>query len=150
MERRSQYFMIFCLIAPPPPPRCSHVFPREVMEDHKRWPRSRDEVLVLYVDSACRSLSTSPSRLMPDEIRLSDTDLVNEQFQPLQGQCLGSYFLLPGLYRAHRNCLGVHPSVLPPPHARLKELDKANKPNTNTTSIFFNTLSLMFIILGPM
>ena len=42
--------------------------------------------LVSYVDTLCRALSTTPSRLMPDELFLSEVDFTNENFHKLQGE----------------------------------------------------------------
>ncbi|KAJ7387407.1 putative E3 ubiquitin-protein ligase HTD4 [Desmophyllum pertusum] len=40
-------------------------------QNHANWPVTRDHALVLYVDTLCRAWSTTPSRLMPDELLLS-------------------------------------------------------------------------------
>lgn len=53
--------------------------------DNADWPVARDHALVLYVDTLCRSWSTTPSRLMPDELHLSGVDLTSEDFHQLQG-----------------------------------------------------------------
>ena len=53
--------------------------------DNADWPVTRDHALVLYVDSLCRFWSTTPSRLMPDELHLSEVDLTSEDFHQLQG-----------------------------------------------------------------
>lgn len=54
--------------------------------DHVDWPVARDHALVLYVDTLCRALSTTPSRLMPDELLLSEVDFASEDFHHLQGK----------------------------------------------------------------
>jgi len=54
--------------------------------DHANWPLARDHALVLYVDTLCRAWSTTPSRLMPDELLLSEVDLTSEDFHLLQGE----------------------------------------------------------------
>lgn len=54
--------------------------------DHANWPVTRDHALVLYVDTLCRAWSTTPSRLMPDELLLSEVDLTSEDFHQLQGE----------------------------------------------------------------
>lgn len=54
--------------------------------DHVDWPVARDHALVLYVDTLCRAWSTTPSRLMPDELLLSGVDFASEDFHHLQGK----------------------------------------------------------------
>lgn len=54
--------------------------------DHVDWTVARDQALVLYVDTLCRAWSTTPSRLMPDELLLSEVDFANEDFHHLQGE----------------------------------------------------------------
>lgn len=58
--------------------------------DHANWPVTRDHALVLYVDTLCRAWSTTPSRLTPDELLLSEVDLTNEDFHQLQGKITDS------------------------------------------------------------
>ena len=59
--------------------------------DHADWTLARDCALVLYVDTLCRAWSTTPSRLMPDEVLLSEVDLTNEDFHQLQGELSGIF-----------------------------------------------------------
>lgn len=66
--------------------RCTHFLPSEMESDHANWPVARDHALVLYVDTLCRAWSTTPSRLMPDELLLSEVDLTGEDFHQLQGE----------------------------------------------------------------
>ena len=66
--------------------RCTHVVPSEMESDHADWSVARDHALVSYVDTLCRALSTTPSRLMPDELFLSEVDFTNENFHNLQGE----------------------------------------------------------------
>lgn len=61
--------------------------------DHADWPVTRDHALVLYVDTLCRAWSTTPPRLMPDELLLSDVDLTSEDFHQLQGELTVSFKL---------------------------------------------------------
>ncbi|PFX24720.1 putative E3 ubiquitin-protein ligase HECTD4 [Stylophora pistillata] len=70
--------------------RCTHFLPSEMESDHANWPVARDHALVLYVDTLCRAWSTTPSRLMPDELLLSEVDLTGEDFHQLQGVSLRS------------------------------------------------------------
>ncbi|XP_068681108.1 probable E3 ubiquitin-protein ligase HECTD4 isoform X3 [Montipora foliosa] len=70
--------------------RCTHVVPSEMESDHADWSVARDHALVSYVDTLCRALSTTPSRLMPDELFLSEVDFTNENFHNLQGVSLRS------------------------------------------------------------
>lgn len=65
--------------------RCTYFLPSEMESDHANWPVARDHALVLYVDTLCRAWSTTPSRLMPDELLLSEVDLTSEDFRQLQG-----------------------------------------------------------------
>ena len=73
--------------------RCTHFLPSDMESDHADWPVSRDHALVLYVDTLCRAWSTTPSRLMPDELLLSEVDLTSEDFHQLQGELTVSYKL---------------------------------------------------------
>lgn len=66
--------------------RCTYFLPSEMESDHANWPLARDHALVLYVDTLCRAWSTTPSRLMPDELLLSEVDLTSEDFHLLQGE----------------------------------------------------------------
>lgn len=65
--------------------RCTYFLPSEMESDHANWAVARDHALVLYVDTLCRAWSTTPSRLMPDELLLSEVDLTSEDFRQLQG-----------------------------------------------------------------
>lgn len=65
--------------------RCTYFLPSEMESDHANWPLARDHALVLYVDTLCRAWSTTPSRLMPDELLLSEVGLASEDFRQLQG-----------------------------------------------------------------
>lgn len=60
--------------------------------DHAHWPLARDHALVLYVDTLCRAWSTTPSRLMPDELLLSEVDLTSENFHLLQGEFIAELY----------------------------------------------------------
>ena len=73
--------------------RCTYFLPSEMESDHANWPVARDHALVLYVDTLCRAWSTTPSRLMPDELLLSEVDLTSEDFRQLQGVVFFVFFL---------------------------------------------------------
>ena len=66
--------------------RCTHFLPSELKSDHASWTVARDHALVRYVDTLCRTWSTTPSRLMPDELILSDEVLASDDFHVLQGK----------------------------------------------------------------
>ena len=67
--------------------RCTHIFPSEMESDNAEWTATRDQALVRYVNAQCRAQSTTPSRLMPDELLLqSKDDLASEDFHPLEGK----------------------------------------------------------------
>lgn len=72
--------------------RCTYFLPSEMESDHANWPVARDHALVLYVDTLCRAWSTTPSRLMPDELLLSEVDLTSEDFRQLQGVVFFVFF----------------------------------------------------------
>ena len=54
--------------------------------DYASWTVAQDHALVRYVDTLCRTWSTTPSRLMPDELLLSDEVLASDDFHVLQGK----------------------------------------------------------------
>lgn len=97
--------------------RCTFIFSKDILEDHSKWSLSKDRTLVNFVNHKCRALSTSPLRLMPDELHVTTTDLAGAQFVDLQGirydkpaesleSCLNMYIASSGLHinDVYRQC----------------------------------------------
>ncbi|XP_048583049.1 probable E3 ubiquitin-protein ligase HECTD4 isoform X2 [Nematostella vectensis] len=70
--------------------RCTFISPEEVVEDNKRWSVAKDGSLIQFVDSLCLAMSSSPSRLCPDEIHINDADRSSEVFGVLRDHSLTS------------------------------------------------------------
>lgn len=62
----------------------------DILQDHSNWSITKDKTLVSFVDNKCRLLSTSPSRLMPDELHVTQTDLASQEYSLLQGNGNGT------------------------------------------------------------
>lgn len=62
----------------------------DILQDHSNWSITKDKALISFVDNKCRLLSTSPSRLMPDELHVTQTDLASQEYSLLQGNGNGT------------------------------------------------------------
>lgn len=117
--------------------RCSCIDVGQAQQMSKQWTLEMDNSLVAYIDSFCRKLAISPSRLHPHEIYITENQLANEKFMLLQGMPIESIRLRFALLQFLNNTLETF--FIP-----LINLQPMETFSCSTASLMANARGLMF------
>ncbi|XP_071946536.1 probable E3 ubiquitin-protein ligase HECTD4 isoform X2 [Antedon mediterranea] len=103
----------------------------------KNWKNEKDLALVSFVNSLCRKLAVTPSRLHPHEIYISEAELAYSDYKPLQGTSTEALILRFALLQNLNN--QIESSLLP-----FVDLRPAKTFNLSSAAVLEQSRGLLF------